>query len=184
LLHFESVRQAVPMHLLCASLFVARLEETKNRWKATGKDRGRKTEFRKGPYIMKAHRLWIEIAMIGTAIACALAFLLATLGALGGAAIEAFGQTQTAQGTAEQTYEGVVTCSQCGAKHSSKIGQSAADCTRMCVHGGAHFALVDGEKIYQLEGDLAVLKKVAGERVQVMGVVTGNTIHISTLHSS
>lgn len=136
---------------------------------------------------MKAHRLWIEIAMIGTAIAFALALLLATLGTLGGAAVEAFGQTQPAQTTAQtpaqETYDGVVTCSQCGAKHSSKIGQSAADCTRMCVHGGAHFALVDGEKIYQLDGDLAELKKVAGERVQVIGVVTGNTIRVSSLRT-
>jgi hypothetical protein len=133
---------------------------------------------------MKAHRLWIEIAMIGTAIACALAFLLATLGALGGVAVEAFGQIPTTQTSAQESYEGVVTCSQCGAKHSAKIGQSAADCTRMCVHGGAHFALVDGEKIYQLDGDPALLKRVAGERVQVVGVVTGNTIRISTLRSS
>jgi hypothetical protein len=133
---------------------------------------------------MKAQRFWIEIAMIGTAMACALALLLATLGALGGVAVEAIGQTQTAQAATQESYEGVVTCSQCGAKHSAKIGESAADCTRMCVHGGAHFALVDGEKIYQLEGDLAVLKKVAGERVQVVGVVTGNTIHFSSLRGS
>jgi hypothetical protein len=133
---------------------------------------------------MKAHRLWIEIAMIGTAIACGLAFLLATLGALGGVAVEAFGQAQTAQTSGQESYEGVVTCSQCGAKHSAKIGQSAADCTRMCVHSGARFALVDGEKIYQLEGDPAVLKKAAGERVQIVGIANGNTIRVSSLRSS
>lgn len=137
---------------------------------------------------MKAPRLWIEIAMIGTAIACALALLIATLGALGGAAVEAFGQSQqtavTGQAAGEETHEGVVTCSQCGAKHSAKIGESAADCTRKCVHAGAHFALVDGDKIYQLEGDPAVLKQSAGQRVRVTGVVTGNTIRFSSLRSS
>jgi hypothetical protein len=132
---------------------------------------------------MKPHRLWIEIATIVTAIACALALVLATLGALGGVAVEAIGQTQAAQ-PAQESYEGVVTCSQCGAKHSAKINQSAADCTRMCVHGGANFALVDGEKIYQLEGDLALLKKVAGERVQIVGVASGNTIRISSLRTA
>jgi hypothetical protein len=194
LLHFEPVRKDVPEHPLRAPAFVVCfwkrpriLEDHRfvrpQMMKATNKDRGRKQIFGKARIPMKAHRLWIEIAMIGTAIACVLALLLATLGALGGVAVEAFGQTQAVQAAAEESYEGVVTCSQCGAKHSSKIGLSAADCTRACVHGGAHFALVDGEKIYQLEGDLAVLKKVAGQRVQVVGVISGNTIHVSSLHS-
>jgi hypothetical protein len=190
LLHFEPVRNDVPEHPFTRVCFLRlllgqRILEDRRfgrpQMKATDKDRGRKQIFGKARIPMKAHRLWIEIAMIGTAIACALALLLATLGALGGAAVEAFGQSQAA--SAEETHDGVVTCSQCGAKHSSKIGLSAADCTRACVHGGAHFALVDGEKIYQLEGDLAVLKKVAGQRVQVVGVVSGNTIHVSSLHS-
>lgn len=36
---------------------------------------------------MKTNRVWIEIAILGTAIACALALLLATLGAAAGAAV-------------------------------------------------------------------------------------------------
>jgi hypothetical protein len=35
---------------------------------------------------MKTHRLWIEIVILGTGIACALALLIATLGAAAGAA--------------------------------------------------------------------------------------------------
>jgi hypothetical protein len=138
----------------------------------------------RGKASMKVHRLWIEIAMISTAIACALALLIATLGAVGGAAVEAFGEAQTTQSAAGETYEGVVTCSHCGARHSAKIGQTAADCTRVCVHGGANFALVDGDKIYLLDGDLAVLKKVAGQRVQVNGIAAGNTIRITTVREA
>src|SRR5262249_33204030 len=82
---------------------------------------------------------------------------------------------------AQQTYEGFVTCTQCGAKHAAKIGKSAADCTRMCVHGGSKFALVDGEKTYQLDGDLIQLKRVAGQRAQVVGAMRGNTIWVSSV---
>ncbi len=32
-------------------------------------------------------------------------------------------------------------------------GKTAGDCARMCVHGGAAFALVDGDKTYLLDGD-------------------------------
>lgn len=130
---------------------------------------------------MKLHRFWIEIVMVGVAIACGLALLLATLGAIGGLAVEAWGQTPTSQVTAEEAFDGVVTCSSCGARHSAKINQSPADCTRVCVHAGASFALVDGEKIYLLDGDLGLLKKSAGERVRVVGVANGNTIRVTSI---
>ena len=130
---------------------------------------------------MSIHRLWIEIVMVGTGVACALALLLATVGAVAGAAGTAFGQQPAKPAAALQTYEGMVTCSRCGARHSAKLGKNAADCTRICVHAGAQFVLVDGEKIYQLEGDLNLLKKLAGERARIAGALTGNTIQVSSL---
>jgi hypothetical protein len=130
---------------------------------------------------MGIHRFWIEIVMIATAIACALALLIATLGAVAGAAGTALGQQSNPAPATLQTYEGMVTCSRCGARHSAKFGKSAGDCTRICVHSGAQFALVDGEKVYLLDGDLNLLKKIAGERTRIMGSITGNTIRISSL---
>ena len=127
---------------------------------------------------MKVHRFWVEIVMVGTAVACGLALLLATLGAATGAAIGAFGQSQPTPAITEQTYEGMVTCSRCGARHSAKLGETASDCTRKCVHAGAKFALVVGEKTFLLEGDLDGLKKVAGERARITGSATGNTIRV------
>src|SRR5580692_313163 len=90
---------------------------------------------------------WIEIGVAGVAIACALALGLATLGAAAGITVGAYGETpapqtstsqvsiaqtsnrepSTAQTPAlrpailqeatERTYEGMVTCSRCGARH-------------------------------------------------------------------
>lgn len=125
---------------------------------------------------MKIHRFWIEILMVGTAVAFALALLIATLGAVVGA----FAQ-DTNSSSAEKIYEGMVTCSRCGARHSVAIGKAADDCTRSCVHAGANFALVDGDKTYLLDGNLIDLKKVAGERVRITGIASGNTIRVSSV---
>ena len=121
---------------------------------------------------MTFNRCWREIVLIGTGVACALALLMATLGA----AAAVFERPE-----GEQSYEGMVTCSRCGARHAAKPGATAAECTFACVHGGAQFALVDGDKAYLLEGDVSSLKPVVGQRASVTGVLTGNTIHLSSV---
>ena len=141
---------------------------------------------------MKIKLFWIEIVALGSAIACALALLIATLGA---AAVAIGGSPQTGQpgsrqaqsgptqsaSSRRQIYEGMVTCSRCGAKHSAELGKTAGDCTRQCVHGGATFALVDGDKTYVLDGELQSLKRVAGQRARIVGVLRGNTIKVSSV---
>lgn len=129
----------------------------------------------------RVHRIWIEIVLVATAVACMLALLIATLGAVAGAAAGAFRQPPNKPATAEQTYQGMVTCSRCGARHSSKLGRTAADCSRICVHGGARFTLVDGDKTYVLDGDLNALKRIAGQRAGIVGMVTGNTLRVSSV---
>jgi hypothetical protein len=130
---------------------------------------------------MKTNRIWIEIVMLGTAIACALALLFATLGAAAGVAAGEVSAPRQVPATADQTYEGMVTCSRCGAKHSAALGETATTCIRVCVHGGAQFALVDAERYYLLDGDLNVLKKLAGQRAHVVGELHGKTIRISSV---
>ena len=129
-------------------------------------------------------RVWIEIVMLASAVACALALLFATLGAAASVAVGANVSPQAAPANAEQTYQGMVTCSQCGAKHSSKLGKAPADCVRACVSGGARFSLVDGDETYLLDGELPLLKKVAGQRVRVVGAISGRTIKVSSIAST
>jgi hypothetical protein len=83
-----------------------------------------------------------------------------------------------------QSFDGIITDTHCGAKHSAAVGLSAGDCTRTCVHSGEHFALVDGDKTYALEGDEAILKKVAGERVKIVGTLTDKTIAVTSVTAS
>jgi len=132
---------------------------------------------------MKTNRVWFESVALGTAMACALALLIAVLAAGTAAVTGRSGSGQANESGSEQqrTYEGMVTCSRCGARHSAALAKTAGDCTRQCVHGGAGFALVDGERSYMLEGNEMLLKKVAGQRARVVGVVRGNTITVSSV---
>jgi hypothetical protein len=151
--------------------------------------------------------LWFELVAAISGIAFVLAIFFATVGAAtgdvsddspagasastGAAAVGSGQPVQAAQtpalAVAEksspplQTYEGVVSDTRCGAKHSPAMDENAADCTRQCVHAGQHFALVDGDKVYILEGQPELLKRAAGVRVTVTGALNNNTISIATV---
>ncbi len=128
-------------------------------------------------------RFWIEMLLAASAIACIVALFLATLGSAAGAGdaeseTEKPAQTSTVQ---TQVYEGIITDTRCGAKHSAAVGLAAADCTRACVHRGDGFALVDGEKTYTLQGQPAALKRAAGERVKIFGTLNRNVISVASV---
>ena len=86
-------------------------------------------------------------------------------------------------GASGNIFAGMVTDSHCGARHSRKSGKSPAECARSCVRDGAHYILVDGEKNHMLEGDAGHLEKLAGERVEVVGMLEGDTIRIKSVAS-
>jgi hypothetical protein len=131
-------------------------------------------------------RFWIEILATVSVIACALALLIASLGAVGAAASDGAGSSKSEQSPVlrQQAYEGVVTDTQCGAKHSADMAKTAGDCTLACVRGGEHFSLVDGDKMYVLEGEPASLKRVAGQRVRITGTLNGKTILVTLVASA
>jgi len=130
---------------------------------------------------MRPHRFWIEVVAVATLAACALALSIATLVVVAGAATGALQRLHTSN---ERTYEGVVTCSRCGARHSAAIGQTAAACARICVHQGAKFALAAGDKTYLLDADPYTLKRLSGQRIGVVGVATGNTVRVSSFNAA
>ena len=128
-------------------------------------------------------RFWIEILALTSSIACAFALLLAILATATRAADAASTSVrpESSSSAASDSYEGIITDTHCGAKHSAAVGMTAADCTRVCVHSGEHFALVDGDKAYTLEGDIPALKQLAGQRAKVVGTLSGNTISVASV---
>jgi hypothetical protein len=124
-------------------------------------------------------KTYFRIGTIATVnvVTWTLALMITTLAAVTSAStVPESAQGRPSRVIAPQTYEGVVTETQCGAKHSSSIGRTAADCTVVCVRGGAQFVLVDGDTTYLLEGDLIGLKQVAGRRVRIIGTLNGRKI--------
>ena len=129
----------------------------------------------------KTNRFWISIIAIGSGIACALALFIASLGAAAGVAVSDESTQASNASSDERTYEGLITDTRCGAKHQPSIARSAADCARVCVHAGAQFALIDGDKAYVLDGNLQLLKRIAGQRARIVGSLSGNTITVSSV---
>jgi len=125
---------------------------------------------------------WVGTIALVSAIACILALGIAALGAIAGTAVAAPtpNQPDTEAGP-QKSYDGMITDTRCGAKHSSAIGKTAADCTLVCIHGGEQFALVDGETIYSLEGETVQLKRVAGQRVRIIGALRGSKLSVISI---
>ncbi len=128
--------------------------------------------------MIRRHGLWIEIVLLVVSIACAVALLLATLGAAAGSVDGTNAAQEVSSAGTDQIHDGMVTCSRCGAKHSTSLARTADTCVRVCVHGGASFALVNADSTYLLEGDLTELKKLSGQRARVIGPLDGNTIKV------
>ena len=84
---------------------------------------------------------------------------------------------------ATKKISGMITDSKCAAKHAKGSRKSPAECTRACVRGGAKYTLVDGDKVYTLEGNEGQLERVAGERATVEGTVDGSTIKVVSVSS-
>jgi len=128
-------------------------------------------------------RFWIETIALATASACALALVIAVLGAVAGAAAAEpeLGQASPPPAIRLQSYDGMLTDTKCGAKHSAAIGKTAADCTLMCVRGGEQFVLVDGDTIYLVDGDPVILKRAAGQRVRINGTLNGKKISAASV---
>ena len=76
---------------------------------------------------------------------------------------------------------GIVTDSDCGSTHGTRIHGDAA-CTRLCVSLGADYALAAGERIYVLRGHPAELNAFAGDMVIVRGkMVTRNVVAVESV---
>ena len=135
---------------------------------------------------MRTQRVWIEILFLSTAVACVVALFILPLGAAAGANSGARvagndAPRQENPSATERTYEGVVSCSRCGARHSAALGQTAADCVRTCVRDGANFVLVDSDTTYRLDGDISVLARLAGQRARIVGELDGKTLRIASI---
>jgi len=91
---------------------------------------------------------------------------------------------------AEQTWNGQISDSLCGAKHESEsIGEgngkiSDQECTVACVKGGSKYVLVSNGKKYQIANQTyADLAKFAGRTVKLTGEIKDDSITVSKIEA-
>lgn len=119
-------------------------------------------------------------AAVVAALALAAVFAGATLAfAVGQSAESSHRSRANAEARTPKAFSGVITDSDCGARHTMS-DKSSAECSRACVRKGARYVLVNGDRVYALNGNEAELEKLAGQRVTAEGSVTGDTITVSS----
>jgi hypothetical protein len=86
---------------------------------------------------------------------------------------------------AEKTLVGYVSDNHCGLKHMAGMGDDKS-CTLMCVKNGK-FVLADRDhkRVYQLDKTgQEKAREFAGQKVKVIGRVTGKTIHVTSIEAT
>ena len=137
---------------------------------------------------MRLHCNWLRLLSFCLLRVCAVSLVIAMV-LVGGALAFAHGQTMKTtrrnnfypqDSLTSKPISGVITDSECGARHDKNKNMAAAECTRFCVRNGAKYILVDGDNRYELTGNTNDLSKLAGQRVTISGTRNGNTIQVSS----
>ncbi len=87
----------------------------------------------------------------------------------------------------KQSWPGQISDSMCGATHRKRdfatgLKLSDRECTMFCVKDGAQYVFVDNGHIYKIDNqDFAGLPEHAGHSADVSGVLTGDSLHITTI---
>ena len=84
--------------------------------------------------------------------------------------------------SADGSWTGVVSDSNCGAKHASASAASAK-CVAKCVSGGAKYVLVSDGKVYQLDAQ-EKFADMGGKSVMVTGTEDGGTITVASVEAA
>lgn len=77
-----------------------------------------------------------------------------------------------------ETLEGTLSDASCGMKHK---GANAAACMKGCINNGGKYALVVGDKVYELSGKEDELAKLGPAKAKVTGKVDGMKIAVSAV---
>ena len=142
---------------------------------------------------MKIRRPWLALLAdcillaLGTALAFAIVLAGASIALAGHHNGQAEAQTVLAPAPTPPdgvTFTGMVTDSECGARHVRNSQRNSVECIRACVRKGATYELVDGDRKYTLLGNESALAAVAGERANITGTRQGDMISVDAVAPS
>jgi hypothetical protein len=136
--------------------------------------------------VEKKNRSWFSLLVFCTATtvmsALVLAVIFASATVVYSVAQPADPSSQSASDAAvpAKTFSGIITDAHCGAKHKF-TDKAPAECTRICVKNGSRYVLVDGDRMYGLQGDVVQLNRMAGQRVTITGTLADNSINVASI---
>jgi hypothetical protein len=134
---------------------------------------------------MPTRRVWFQTIGLSVTVAVLSALAIALLTSV---AVVALGQKAVDPNLADaakvQVFSGVLTDAHCGARHPAGSKMSARDCALMCLKQGSAWALVDGNKVYVLKGELPDFDKRAGERVKLSGTLEANILQVQSMEAA
>jgi hypothetical protein len=143
---------------------------------------------------VRSRRVWFQTIGLSVTVAVLSAVAIALLTAV---AVAALGQKAAEPNSVDavkadapkvdaakvQVFSGVLTDAHCGARHPAGSKMSAGDCARMCLKQGSAWALVDGNKVYVIKGDLPDFDKRAGERVKLSGTLEADILQVRSIEA-
>lgn len=126
---------------------------------------------------------WLALITFCSVMTLAASLGFAVVFAGGAVALASSGdeQVQKSDVAPQQTFLGMITDAQCGARHNRYSGKRPADCARMCVRNGSKYLLVNGDQKNILQGSEPALDHLAGQRASVTGTLNGDTIKVSSV---
>jgi hypothetical protein len=133
---------------------------------------------------VKQHdRSWLTLIafFFVTALASSLVFaaVFAGVTAVIGDSLQTGDELQVDRLVPSQNFSGIVTDAHCGSKHEDSE-KKASDCAKKCVRDGSRYAIVNGDRKYELAGELRQIGQSAGQWVTLTGVLDGDTIKVSS----
>lgn len=132
---------------------------------------------------MNTNRSWFSLLTFCASASLAAALVLAIV-FTGASVVVAAAAPATAVAEEPNTaplFSGVITDHQCGARHDKESGKNPAECTVACVRNGGRYSLVNGDKHYLLDGNADELSHWAGQRVAIVGTLSGETIKVTSV---
>jgi hypothetical protein len=133
-----------------------------------------------------SNRSWLSLVGFFAVITLASSLVFAAVFAGVTAAIASGESAQTADNqqvdplVPSQTFSGIISDAHCGPRHMDST-KSAAECARMCVRNGSRYVMVNGDKTYELTGPPQQFEEFAGQRVKLIGVLSGDAIKVSSV---
>jgi hypothetical protein len=123
---------------------------------------------------------FFAVITLGSSLIFAVVFAGVTAAIAGGESAQAAEDQQPVDPLVPgQIFSGMITDAHCGSRHTDSKN-SASECARMCVRNGSKYVMINGDKNYELNGAPEQFGRLAGQRVNLTGVLSGGAIQVSS----